>query len=105
MRGGIIARRSVQDLTGKDFLRVNPRNIEIWKFHIREATRQSFWLAKFMLISMISLFAGIKIFLCVFIPTCLIATYIFYRIWRTPNDYQKELGITKEDIRSARKKL
>jgi len=103
IRGGVIAKRGIQDLNGEDFPWVNPRNVETWKFHIHEATRQSFWLARFAIFSMFSIFAGITIFLCVFIPANLVIAYIFYRIWRTPNDYRKELGISKADIWAARK--
>jgi hypothetical protein len=103
IRGGVIAKRGIQDLNGEDFPWVNPRNVETWKFHVRVATQQSFLLGKFILISMLSLGAGINIFLCIFIPTSLFSVYIFYRIWRNPNDYQKEIGITKADIWAARK--
>jgi len=103
IRGGVIAKRGIQDLSGEDFPWVNPRNVDTWKFHMREATRQSFWLARFAVLSMFSIFAGTTIFLYVFIPANLVIAYIFYRIWRTPNDYQKELGISKADIWVARK--
>jgi hypothetical protein len=103
IRGGVIARRSVQELSGEDFPWINPRNVETWQFHMREATRQSFWLARFAVLSIFSIFAGTTIFFCVFIPANLVIAYIFYRIWRTPNDYQKEIGISKADIWAARK--
>jgi hypothetical protein len=102
--GGMIARRGVEDLSVNDFPWVTPRNLDNWKFYVREAQRQSFWLLRFVLLSLFSATAGINIFLWIFLPTSIIAIYIFFRIWRVPNDYLKFLKISNEQLKLERMK-
>jgi hypothetical protein len=104
VRAGIKAGRTELDLKAKEFPSVDPRNFENWQWLIREAYRKSYMLLWFLILCMSSFIAGFTVFLYIFIPTSIFIIYIYYRIWRVPNEYLKILGITKKDVMLVRKK-
>jgi hypothetical protein len=93
IKAGIKTKYKEQDSTVKEFPSANHLYFENWRSLVRDARRKSFLLAKFLILIMFSIAAGLTFFLYVFIPTSIIAVYIYYRIWRVPNDYWKEMEL------------
>jgi hypothetical protein len=104
VRAGIKAGRTELDLKAKEFPSVDPRNFEKWQWLVREANRKTEMLLIFLILCMSSFYAGFIVFLYIFIPTSIFNIYIYYRIWSVPNDYLKELGISKREVMLVRKK-
>ena len=101
---GITPRRSFLDLRAEEFPNVNPRYFENWQFHIGEAQLKSIWVSKLFILSVASAFFGLKVFLYSFLSTSILVIFVFYRIWRVPNEYMKEIGLSRTDVKLALKK-
>ena len=101
---GILPRRSVGALRASEFPNVNPRYYEKWQYHRREATRKSIWVSQLFILSLVSGPIGLKAVLYSFLLISIIVAFAFYRIWRVPNEYMKEIGLRKTDVKSAMKK-
>ena len=101
---GITPRRSYLDLRAEEFPYINPRYFGNWQVHLSEARLQSIRVSQFIALSMASAFFGLKVFLCTFVLISIIAIYVLYRIWRVPNEYMKEIGLSRTDVKLALKK-
>jgi len=99
VKEGINAKPNKQDLNAKELVSVDPRKYEYWQSLVRNARRQSFNLGRCVFLSIFSIGAGMTVFLYVFIPTSIIAGYVYYRIWRVPNDYIKGVEISEKSYR------